>query len=253
MRRRPILTLLFACALGVHAAVASGAELIVSAAASLANAFRDAGKRFEDTHPGDKVIFNFASSDVLLAQVAKGAPVDVFATADAESMDRAEAQGLLLAGSRETLVANTLTLIVPSTAKTAISSIAGLEGAAVKRIAIGNPASVPAGRYAKEALEQAGAWSKLEAKFIMAQNVRQTLDYVARGEVDAGFVYATDAAVSPDKVRVAAVLPTKTPIIYPIALIKDSRQRALGAAFVASLAAPEARATFTRYGFSLPP
>jgi len=231
---------------------AHAAELIVSAAASLANAFRDVGKLFEGRNPGHKLVFNFASSDVLLAQIAKGAPVDVFATADTESMDRAEKQGLLAPGTRRTLLRNKLTLIGSSGSSISLTNLASLEDTAIRRIAIGNPASVPAGRYAREALEKAGLWSKLEPKYILAQNVRQALDYVARGEVDAGLVYATDAAIMSGKVRVAADIPTTTPIAYPVALINDTRHRALAEAFSKLLGSEPAQAIFRRYGFSQP-
>ena len=228
------------------------AELIVSAAASLTNAFRDVGKLFEEGNSGQKVVFNFASSDVLLSQIAKGAPVDVFATADTESMDRAEKQNLLAPGTRRILLRNKLVLIAPSGSTTALSGLTSLQDPAVRRIAIGNPATVPVGRYSREAMEKAGAWSRLEPKFIMAQNVRQALDYVARGEVDAGLVYATDAAIMAGKVRVAAEVPTPTSIVYPVALINDTRNRALAEAFVKDLRSEAAQGIFTRYGFSRP-
>ena len=231
---------------------AQAADLIVSAAASLTNAFRDVGKMFEEGNSGNRVVFNFASSDVLLSQIAKGAPVDVFATADMESMDRAEKQNLLAPGTRRILLRNKLVLIAPSGSTTALSGLTSLEGPAVRRVAIGNPASVPVGRYSREAIEKAGVWSKLEPKFIMAQNVRQALDYVARGEVDAGLVYATDAAIMAGKVRVAADVPTATPIVYPVALINDTRNRALAEAFVKVLGSEVARGVFTRYGFIRP-
>jgi len=243
--------LLLALCLCVHASGVYAADLIVSAAASLTNSFREVGKLFEERNPGHKVVFNFASSDVLLSQIAKGAPVDVFASADAESMDRAEKQGLLAPGTRRVLLRNRLVLVAPSDAP-AIDGLASLANAAIRRIAIGNPASVPAGRYAREALEKAGLWAKLESKLIMAQNVRQALDYVARDEVDAGFVYATDAAIMAGKVRIAAEIPTTTPIVYPLALVNDTRNRALADAFVQVLATDAAKSLFTRYRFSLP-
>ena len=244
-------TLLLAIGFCLCASGARAAELIVSAAASLTNSFREVGKLFEARNPGDKAVFNFASSDVLLSQIAKGAPVDVFATADAESMDRAEKLGLLAAGTRRVLLRNRLILIAPAGAG-AISGLASLHNAAVRRIAIGNPASVPAGRYAREALEKAGLWAKLEPKLIMAQNVRQALDYVARGEVDAGLVYATDAAIMAGKVRIAAEIPTTTPIVYPLALIHDTRNRAAAEALLRLLSTDAAKDVFTRYGFSQP-
>jgi molybdate transport system substrate-binding protein len=236
----------------LHVSSAQAAELIVSAAASLTNALREVGKLFEKGNPGHKVVFNFASSDLLLAQIAKGAPVDVFATADMASMDRAEKQDLLASGTRRTLLRNSLVLIVPASATTPLSGLSSLEQAAVRRIAIGNLASVPAGRYARAAMEKAGVWSELESKFILAQNVRQALDYVARGEVDAGLVYATDAAIMKDEVRVAAEVPTTTPIVYPVALIKGSRNRALAESFSKFLGSDAAQGVFARYGFSRP-
>jgi len=232
--------------------VAHAADLIVSAAASLTNALREVGKAFEEGNPGHKVVFNFASSDVLLAQIAKGAPADVFATADMESMDRAEQRSLLAPGTRRTLLGNKLTLIAPASASIPLTGLASLADAAVRRIAIGNPASVPAGRYAREAMDRAGVWNRLEPKLILAQHVRQVLDYVARGEVDAGLVYATDAAIMAEKVKVKAEIPTSTPIAYPVALVNDTRKRALAEAFMKTLTSPQAQSIFKRYGFSQP-
>lgn len=245
-------TLLFVLISSSCFSCAHAAELIVSAAASLTNALREVGRSFEDPRRGNKVTFNFASSGALLAQIAKGAPADVFASADTATMDRAEEQGLLAAGTRRILLHNKLVLIVPAVSPVVPSDLASLDNAAVRRIALGNPASVPAGRYAREALEVAGLWLKLEPKYILAQNVRQALDYVARGEVDAGIVYATDAAIMRDKVRVAGEIATTTPIVYPVAVVKDSRNRPLAEAFVEFLGSGAAQATFKRYGFSQP-
>ncbi|MPZ42989.1 MAG: molybdate ABC transporter substrate-binding protein [Betaproteobacteria bacterium] len=231
---------------------AHAGELIVSAAASLTNAFRDAGKLFEKNNPGEKVVLNFASSNVLLSQIAKGAPADVFATADAETMDRAEKQGLLAPGTRRTLLNNKLVLIVPAGAKAKPSGLPGLEDEVIHRIAIGNPASVPAGRYARDALQKAGLWSKLEPKYVLAQNVRQALDYVARAEADAGIVYSTDAAIMAGKVVVAAEIPLDRPIVYPVAIVKGTRNRASAESFLRSLGSPQTQAIFTRHGFSQP-
>jgi molybdate transport system substrate-binding protein len=238
--------------LALQVSSASAAELIVSAAASLTNALRDVSQVFEQRNPGHKVLLNFASSDVLLSQIAKGAPVDVFATADVETMDRAEKQDLLAPGTRRILLRNALVLIAPAGSPMRLTGVAGLEDPAVRRIAIGNPASVPAGRYARAALDKAGMWGRIGPKLILAQNVRQALDYVARGEVDAGLVYATDAAIMASKVRVAATVPTTTPIAYPVALVKDTRNRALAESFLALLESAPAQAVFSKYGFSRP-
>ncbi len=247
-----MLRVLLASALVLMLLPARADELIVSAAASLTNAFRDAGKLYEKSHPGEKVAFNFASSSVLLSQIAKGAPADVFATADAQTMDRAEKQGLLAPGTRRTLLSNKLVLIVPAGAKANPSGLTGLEDATVRRIAIGNPASVPAGRYARDALQMAGLWSKLEPKYVLAQNVRQALDYVARAEADAGIVYSTDAAIMAGKVAIADEVPLDRPIVYPVAIVKNARNRASAESFLKSLGSPQARVIFARYGFSQP-
>ncbi|MFZ3218951.1 MAG: molybdate ABC transporter substrate-binding protein, partial [Rhodoferax sp.] len=153
-------------------------ELIVSAAASLTNAFKALGPVFEAQHPGTQVLFNFAASDALVQQIAKGAPVDVFASADQEAMDMAQAQQLLAPGTRKNFVGNSLVLIVPADSTLAIATVADLTQPAVKRVAVGNPASVPVGRYTRHALEQAKLWPAVEPKAIYAQSVRQGLDYV---------------------------------------------------------------------------
>ena len=235
--------------LTLTAASASAGDLIVSAAASLTNAVRAAGKLFEASHPSHKVVFNFASSDVLLSQVAKGAPVDVLATADTETMDRAEKQNLIAPGSRRVLLHNALVVVAPANGSLRIGHLQDLAEPAVRRIAIGNPASVPAGRYAREALQTAGLWEKLEPRYILGQNVRQVLDYVARAEVDAAIVYKTDAAIMAGKIRIAAELATATPIAYALAIVQSSRNREAAAAFVKSLQSEPARAIFVRHGF----
>jgi len=231
---------------------AQAAELIVSAAASLGNALREASKAHQLAHPGREVVLNFAASDVLLAQIAKGAPVDVFVAADTDAMDRAQKQDLLAPGTRRVLLRNTLVLIVPATAAVGLARLEHLKDAGVRRIAIGNPASVPAGRYARGALQRTGLWAALEPKLIPTQNVRQALDYVARGEVDAGLVYATDAAILPGKVRVVAQIATPVPIVYPAAVVAGTRHRAAAEAYLQHLASPAAQAIFARQGFGAP-
>jgi len=244
-------TKLAAVLLLLAASASSAQELIVSAAASLTNAFRDIGRDFELTHPGAKVILNFAASDVLLAQIANGAPADVFASADEAAMNRADKRNLLTPGTRSDFAANQLVLVVPASA-VAVTALATLAESRFGRIAVGSPQTVPAGRYAKEALESAKLWSQLEAKLVFTQNVRQALDYVARQEADAGFVYATDAAIMPDKVKVALDVATATPVRYPIAVIRDTRQPRLAAEFVTYVGGPAGQQTLARYGFRAP-
>lgn len=231
---------------------AQAAELTVSAAASLTNAFKDLAPMFEAANPGHKVQFNFAASGALLQQIAKGAPVDVFASADQETMDQAQANKLIVAAARRDFVANTLVVIVPAASANVPKAVADLTQPAYARIAIGLPASVPVGRYTQGVLEAAGLWGAIQPKMIGANNVRQALDYAARAEVDAGFVYATDAALMPDKVKVALVVPTTKPILYPIAPVAASAQVALAQRFVDFVATAPAQAVLAKYGFGKP-
>ena len=231
---------------------ASAADLTVSAAASLTNAFRELAPMFEAQSPGTQVQFNFGASGALLQQIAKGAPADVFASADQETMDQAQAQSLVPAAERRNFVSNSLVVIVPAGAKAVPHAVADLTQPAYARVAIGVPASVPVGRYTKSVLEKAGSWGAIEAKMVGAQNVRQALDYVARGEVDAGFVYATDAAVMPGKVKVALTVPTEVPVLYPIAPVAGSAHADEAKKFVAFILSAPAQAVLAKHGFGKP-
>ena len=231
---------------------AAAADLTVSAAASLTNAFRELGTAFEAQNPGIKVQLNFAASGALLQQIVKGAPVDVLASADQETMDEAQKQGLVDPATRNDFVRNALVVIAPVDGRLSASGLADLRAERFAKIAIGQPASVPVGRYTKAVLEQAGLWAAVEPKMIGAQSVRQALDYVARGEVDAGFVYATDAAIMADKVRVLFAAPTPTPILYPIAVLRGAGDATTAKKFVQFVASPAARAVLARYGFGAP-
>ncbi len=251
MRRclRPLLTLILA---PLAALSAQAAELTVSAAASLTNALRELAPSFEAANPGHKLQFNFGASGALLQQIAKGAPVDVFASADQKRMDEAQAQGLIKTDLRRDFVSNTLVVIVPTSAKQLPATLDALGGPGYARIAIGLPASVPVGSYTQGVLEAAGLWAAIQPKMIGASNVRQALDYVARAEVDAGFVYATDAALMADKVRVALQVPTRERILYPVAPIAASAQPVLAQRFVEFLLSAPAQAVLARYGFGRP-
>lgn len=228
--------------------LAGAQQLTVSAAASLTEAFKAIATRFEARHPGVTLRFNFAASGALLQQIANGAPVDVFASADAETMDRGAA--LWLDGTRRDFAANALVLVTPPGAST--QRVSDLALPAVRRIALGKPASVPAGRYAQQLLQGLQLWEPLQPKLVFADNVRQALDYVARGEVEAGFVYRSDAALLPGKVRIAGLATGHAPIRYPVAVVKDSRQSKLARDFVAFLVGPEAQALLRQAGFDPP-
>ena len=244
--------LAFALGTGLAALPAAAQELTVSAAASLGNAMRDIGSAYQAAHPGLRVNFNFAASGALLAQLKQGAPVDVFASADLDTMDRAEAAKLTRPETRVNFAANELVLISPLARPPAARTLADLAGAGVQRIAMGTPASVPAGRYAQAALEAQGLWSAVHPKLVFADNVRQALNYVSRAEVDAGLVYRTDALIDKAQVRIDAVVPTVQPVLYPIAVVATSRHASAAAEFVRFLAGPSGQTALARHGFRAP-
>lgn len=231
------------------ATVANGADMTVSAAASLTNAFADLAAAFEKKHPGLKIHTNYAASNPLLRQLVEGAPVDVFASADQATMDQAVESKVVDPTTRCDFALNDLVLIVPKGAPKP-ASLAGLTS--LGRIAIGSPDSVPAGRYAKQSLEHAGLWDKLSPKYVPASNVRQVLDYVARGETDAGFVYATDAMHQADKVDVAMAVEGHDPVSYPIAVAVTGGNPKDGAEFIKFVLSPEGRTILDKHGFSKP-
>ena len=231
---------------------ASADDLVVSAASSLTNAFQDVVKAYEAKHPGTHVVLNFASSDVLMRQIANGAPADVFASADQVAMDKAQNENLLIAGSRSNFAANQLVLIVPVGSQRTVASLKDLTTPAFKRITWGNPESVPVGRYTQRVLDNAGLGTSLAGKAVLGQNVRQCLDYVSRDEVDAGFVYATDTAIAKGKVEVALRLPSPTPITYPMALIAHGAHMSEAKSFQTFVLSTDGQAILARYGFLKP-
>ena len=231
---------------------AQAQDIVVSAAASLTNAFQAVGTAFEKAHPGAKVVFNFAASGPLLAQIQQGAPVDVFASADQVTMNRAAAAKLLAEGTRADFAKNSLVLVVPASSSASPAKLADMSGTAFKRIATGTPSTVPIGRYTVEAVQQAGLAAALAPKWIYGESVRQVLNYVARGEVDAGFVYRTDALIEPEKTRIAFTVPTSTPVSYPIAQIAASKNAALGKDFVTFVRSAPGQQILEGFGFSRP-
>lgn len=233
----------------VLAIPATAGELLVSAAASLTDAFREIAASFEQSHKDTTVVLNFGGSGLLLQQIRSGAPVDVFATADMETMDQAAAAGLIVESTRLDMARNALVLVVPADNPAGITGVADLGGVKVSRVAISNPETVPVGRYTRAALQARGLWAPVAARMISTQNVRQSLDYVARGEVDAGFVYATDASLMPDKVRVAETVTTPTAIIYPIAAVRQSARQDLAREFIAYTRSAPAQAILKKLGF----
>lgn len=232
--------------------LATAQQLTVSAAASLTNAFNELAPKFEAGKPGVRLRFNFAASGVLLQQIGQGAPVDLFASADQATVTRGIEQKLFDPDTKRDFARNTVVLVVPAQGAPDIKTLADLASASVRRIAIGKPATLPAGRYAKEALDSARLWSVLELKFVFAANVRQVLDYVARGEADAGFVYRTDAAIGAGKVKIVLTAAGHTPVSYPVVVVSESRNKALARDFIAFLFTPPALEVLAKYGFGKP-
>ena len=243
---------LLAAAILAASGSAFAAEVTVSAAASLTNAFKEIAENFEAAYPEHQVLLNFAGSGALLQQIAKGAPVDVFASADQVTMDKAKEQGLLADGSRQDFVQNTVVVITPANSQLELNELTDLQQDALQRLAVSNPESVPVGRYSKQALVTHNLWDALTDKIINTQNVRQSLDYVARDEVDAGFVYATDAAVMADKVKVQFTVPLETVVSYPIAVTKEGSRNELSQQFIDYTFNDESQAVLSKYGFSQP-
>lgn len=245
MKKLGLAALLLAFCL--YAPSAMGAELTVSAAASLSESFTQIAREFtRDT--GVKVNLNFASSNNLLRQMEQGAPVDVFASADQETMDTAAKKNLVDTATRRDFALNDLVLITP-----AGSTLAGpdaLSGADVKHIAIGQPESVPAGRYAREALTSAGLWETLQSRFVFGNNVRQVLSYIQRGEADAGFVYRTDALAGGKDVRIVTAMTGHKPVCYPIAVAGESADKDAAQKFVNFVLSPRGLEILAHYGFS---
>jgi molybdate transport system substrate-binding protein len=227
-------------------------ELIVSAAASLTNAFSEIGKKFVSANPGTKVVFNFGASGALLQQIDKGAPVDVFASADQKTMDQAREKNLILSETRKDFVSNELVLIIPYGAKTPVKALKDLTAKEIGKVALGNPETVPAGRYAQEVLTNEGLWEELKPKFVFGESVRQVLDYVSRGEVDAGFVFATDAVVAKDHVNEALEAKKHNPITYPISVVDSTKNKDLATRFVDFVLSKEGQEVLFRYGFKKP-
>jgi len=238
--------------IGAWATGTGAAELIVSAASSLTNAFTEVGREFERANAPHKVIFNFASSGALLQQIARGAPVGVFASADQDTMDRAQERNLIVRASRGDFARNALVVVAPLDSELTLSGLEELRAERIRRIALSNPDAVPAGTYAKAALLAAGLFDALKDKYINTQSVRQSLDYVARGEVDAGFVYATDARIMADRIKVLFEVPTRTQVSYPIAVVKGNGDEALALRFIGFVMGPGGQAILTAHGFRRP-
>jgi molybdate transport system substrate-binding protein len=234
---------------------ASAQEVTLSVAISLKEVTEDLGRTFMASHPGVTLRYNFGASGDLQKQIEAGAPVDVFLSAAQRQMDDLEKQKLIIASTRRAFARNVLVVVKPADSSVDLSKVNDLLESRVVHIAIGNPKTVPAGQYAEESLRALGLWDRVQPKLVFAENVRQVLDYVARGEVEVGFVYATDAATRGQGVKEAFRAPDDSyrPVVYPGAVVAASKQPALAQAFLDLLASPQGRAVLSRLGFHPPP
>ena len=234
------------------AEISSTTELTISAAASLQAVMKAIKPLYEEAYPNREIVYNFSSSGSLQRQIEQGAPVDVFISAAVDKMDALAGQDLILTETRRNLLKNQMVLVTQQGNKDNlnITDFQDLNTDQVNLIALGEPESAPAGKYAQEVLVSFNMADKVNAKAVYGKDVRQVLNYVATGNVEAGIVYQTDAQVS-DNVEIAAIAPEEShsPVIYPIAVIKDSDTPEIGKELIKFLTTDEAQAVFEEYGF----
>lgn len=232
------------------AAHAAGKNVIqVSAAISLKDALAVLKESYEKKNPDADVRFNLASSGMLQKQIEEGAPVDLFISAGKKQMDELVAKKLIVPETRSDLLSNELALVVSKEKKGIITSFNDLPAKA-QSISIGQPETVPAGKYGKETLTNLKLWDAVQKKIMFAKDVRQVLSYVDSGNVDAGLVYRSDT-VALKSGAVVAVAPkgSHSPILYPMAIIKDGKNRDAAKKFMEFLKTTEAAKVFANYKF----
>jgi molybdate transport system substrate-binding protein len=243
------LSLMLFVPMGIPAAPA-GEEILVSAAVSLKEAFVEIASIYEK-QTGNRVRFNFGSSGLLQKQIEAGAPVDVFASAGEKQMNDLQTQGLIVTATRHDFAGNALVLIRPTDSKVSLKSFGDLSRPDIGRIAIGSPKTVPAGQYAEEALRNLKLWNAIQSRLVFAENVRQVLDYTARGEVDAGILYASDMAGERGDATVVAQAPegSYSPIRYPISVMKQTGKEKDSRRFIELVLSGTGQNILKKYGF----
>jgi molybdate transport system substrate-binding protein len=224
-------------------------ELTISAAVSLKKAFNEIAD-LNEKRTGTKVHFNYGASGALQKQIESGAPADVFASAGAKQMDDLAGKGFIDPSTRKDFARNSLVLIVPAK-EPILKSFSDLTNPAVKKIAVGNPKTVPAGQYTEQTLRKLSLLPQIQAKLIFAEDVRQVLDYVVRDEVDAGVVYSSDALSAGEKIKVVARATDEShdPILYPIAVVKESKQQEAAKKFIDLVLSSEGQGILAKHGF----
>lgn len=227
-------------------------NLTISAASSLKDAMDEIKDKYTQAHSGIAVTINYGASGALEQQIEQGADVDLFLSAATKQMNQLKAKGLIIENTNRNLLGNQLVLVVPLDSKTDLKDFAGVTDPGIKKLALGEPKSVPAGQYAEEVFTKLGILNSLKSKVVYGQNVKEALSWVETGNADAGVVYASDAKAS-SKVKVAAIAAedTHSPIIYPAAVIKSSKNEDAARAFLDYLGSSEARTIFEKYGFTV--
>ena len=249
--KRLLKTFIIACILTMAAVAVRAADLNVFAAASLTDSLKEIGAHYEQ-ETGQNVAFNFEGSSVLARQITEGAPADIFFSADETQMDRLAEKSLIEPATRHDRLGNTLVVVVPADSTLQINSANDLAKDDVKQIALADPKAVPAGVYAKAWLKKLQLWDAIEPKVVPTENVRAALAAVASGNVDAGVVYKTDAAIS-KHVKIAYEVPRAggPDIRYPVAMVKGSQQPDVARAFLKYLDSDEAAKVFKKFGFAI--
>ncbi|WP_151733143.1 molybdate ABC transporter substrate-binding protein [Paenibacillus tengchongensis] len=232
------------------AEAAKKTEIIVSAAASLQDSLDKIAVQYEKQHPDIDLVFNYGASGTLQKQIEQGAPADLFFSAGDKQMNALVDAGLI--GDHTELLKNQLVLVAPANSKTTITAITELTDKAFKKVAVGQPESVPAGQYAQQALTYKKVWDTLQSKLVFAKDVRQVLSYVETGNADAGFVYKTDALTS-GKVKIVLTVGAHAhkAINYPVGIIKESDHQKEAKAFYNYVQTKASGDVFTGYGFKL--
>jgi len=226
--------------------------ITVSAASSLKDALDEINSKYMQTHSGITVTINYGASGALQQQIEQGAGVDLFFSAAAKQMDQLKSKGLIVAETERNVLGNQLVLVVPSDSKVDLQEFVGVTTADIKKLALGEPGSVPAGQYAQEVFTKLGIMDGVKSKVVYGQNVKEVLSWVETGNADAGVVYASDAKVSTKvKVMATAAEDTHSPIVYPAAVIKSSKNQDAAKAFLDYLGSSEAKAIFENKGFTV--
>lgn len=226
-------------------------EIIVSAAASLQDSLDKIAILYEKKHPDIDLVFNYAASGTLQKQIEQGAPADLFFSAGDKQMNALVEEGLI--SDHKVLLKNQLVVVVPSNSNVKLTTITQLTDKSFKKVAVGQPESVPAGQYAQQSLTAKNVWNTLQSKLVFTKDVRQVLSYVETGNADAGFVYKTDALTS-KKVKIALTVGPHVhkAINYPAGIVKNSKNQKAAKELYSYLQSKEASDIFTSYGFLLP-